>query len=137
VDRNIDDDRAAAYRVAALHHVFEIREVRLDPVALPAVRLGRHDEVDRRQHAVVAPLVDLRHDDLEALVNDGVDADVHDEHTEIEIRRVGEGAAEEPPAAVPGEHEGMQAWVGDLRADAETEPATHGGAVVRRPELDV
>src|SRR5207248_2450059 len=90
----------------------------------------RTDEVDRRQRGMVAPLLDVGDDDLESLVDDPVDAVVDDEETKAEIGGVGQRTTEEAPAAVAREDEGVEAGVGQLRSDAQSEAAAHRRPVV-------
>src|SRR5438270_7058178 len=83
---------------------------------------------------MVAPLLDVGNDYLQALVDDAVDAVIDDEEPQVEVGAVRQRAAIEAPTTVAGEDEGMQAWVGELRTDAQPEAAAHGGAVVRGVE---
>ena len=101
------------------------------------MRLGGLHEVDLRKLRVVLALRDVGDDDLEPLVDDAVDAVVHDEDAQVHIRAVRERAAEETPAPVSGEDEGVQRGVAGFRADAEAERAAHRRAVVCREEADV
>src|ERR1700674_5371158 len=103
------------------------------------MRLRRTDEVDRRQGRMVAPLLDVGDDDLEAFVDDPVDAVVDDEEPQVEVGGVGQRAAEEAPAAVAREDEGVEAGVGHLCPNTEAETAAHArpvmGGVKRNPGM--
>src|SRR3982074_3590323 len=94
------------------------------------MRLRGTDEVDRRQRGMVASLLHVGNDDLEALVDDPIDAVVDDEEPEVEIGGVGQRAPEEAPAAVTREDEGVQAGVRHLCPYAQPETAAH-----RRPVM--
>ena len=94
---------------------------------------GAH-EIDWREPAVVATLVDVRDHHLEPLVDDGVGAVVHDEQVHADVGRFRECSAEQPPAPVTREDKGMQARIGGPCANPQPKSAAHSRTVMHRVE---
>src|SRR2546426_11270292 len=86
---------------------------------------------------MIAPALDIRDDDFQSLVDDPVDAVVDDEQAEVEVGRIGQGATEQAPAAITGEHEGVEARGGELRSNAKPEASAHRRPIVGRVEGNV
>src|SRR5205823_4060030 len=105
--------------------------------AVPAVRPRRADEVDGWQRRVIAAALDIRDHHFQSLVDDPIDAVVDDEQPEVEVGRIGQGATEQAPAAITGEHKGVEAWVGKLRSNAKPEASAHRRPIVGRVEGNV
>src|SRR2546430_13619894 len=81
---------------------------------------------------MIAPAFHIRDDDFQSLVDDPIDAVVDDEQAEVEVGRIGQGATEQPPAAITGEHEGVEARVSKLCSNAKPEASAHRRPIVGR-----
>src|SRR5437762_2124316 len=86
---------------------------------------------------MIAPAFHIRDDDFQSLVDDPIDAVVDDEQAEVEVGRIGQGATEQPPAAITGEHEGVEARVSKLCSNAKPEASAHRRPIVGRVEGNV
>src|SRR5213080_4825507 len=86
---------------------------------------------------MIAPAFHIRDDDFQSLVDDPIDAVVDDEQAEVEVGRIRQGATEQAPAAITGEHEGVEARVGKLCSNAEPEASAHRRPIVGRVEGNV
>ena len=86
---------------------------------------------------MIAAALDIRDHHFQSLVDDSVNAVVDDEQAKVEVGGIGQGATEETPAAITGEHESIEARVGELRTHAEAEASAHRRPVVGRMEGNV